>query len=149
MIYLQGATEFVPVVEMEHSILGLSNTLYHSFKLEHWQFLPMERAFMDVLREDHRYIVNSEDEEFQKGMEMAKYFSASTLAEVYPVLSYLVNHDAEVKVGQYCCTIGTREISNYVVKVGEAECQPKDGKGVWREGIYRISSVRPPEMGEG
>lgn len=146
MIYLNGKDRFVPAVEMRAAVNGLENVLFHDFRMEHWQFLPMKRAFMDVLREDHRSIAMSEDAEYKEGMEKAQYFTLTIMAEAYPVLAYLKNSDADVKIGQYCCTFGDREISNYVVKVGEAVCDKKDGKGVWREGIYRISKVEPPEM---
>lgn len=145
MVYLNGKDRFIPAVEMRAAVNGLENVLFHDFRMEHWQFLPMKRAFMDILREDHRSIAISEDKEYKDGMEKAQYFAKNILAEVYPLLAYLANADSGVKVGQYCCTFGDQEVSNYVVKVGEAVCDRKDGKGVWREGIYRISNVKPPE----
>lgn len=149
MIYLSSKERFVPTVEMRASVNGLENVLYHDFRMEHWQFMPMKRAFMDVLRDDHRIIVQTEDADYRKGLENSQYFTLAIMAEVYPLLAYLKSTDAEMKIGQYCCTFGDKEVSNYVVKVGEAVCDMKDGGGVWREGIYRISTVEPPEMKKG
>ena len=147
MVYLSSTEKFVPAGEIPMMVNGMQNSLYHNIKMEHWQYLPIKKAFMDVLREDHRVIALSEDDKFKAGMEKSQYFTNSVLAEMYPLLSYLVGSDKQIRIGQYCCTFGTRGESNYVVKVGEAVCESKEGgKEIWREGIYRISTVEPPEM---
>ena len=147
MVYLASERKFVPAGEMLMVVNGLQNSLYYNIRMEHWQYMPVKKAFMDVLRDDHWRIVSAEDEEFKTGMESAHYYMSSVLGEMYPAISYLTGIDKQVKIGEYCCTFGTREVSNYVVKVGEAVCEPKDGgKEVWREGIYRVSNVVPPEM---
>lgn len=146
MVYLSGKEKFVPVGEIVMMVNGLQNSLYHDIKMEHWQYMPIRKAFLDVLREEHRIIVFSEDEEFKSGMEKSKYFTISVLAEMYSFLEYLVGSDHQIPVGEYCCTFGTQGESNYVVKVGEAVCESQNGEGkIWREGIYRISTVEPPE----
>lgn len=171
-MFIPGQNGFVPVVEMKAAVNGLESVLYHDFRLEHWQFMPMKRAFMDVLRADQRIsavmfdamqaieikmrkleraLEESEEymekKEYKEKMEASQYFTFNALVRVYPMLSYLKN--ADVKVGEYCCMFGNKEVSNYVVKVGEAVYDREDGNDVWREGIYRISNIKPPELTEG
>ena len=147
MIYLSSREMFIPAVEMKVSVNGLDNALYHSFRMEQWQILPMKRAFMDVLREEHRRIVTTDNAELKDGLEKAQYYTMDVLVQVYPVLAYLEGKDSEIRVGQYCCMFGDQEKSNYIVKVGEAEFKMQDGENVWRKGIYRLSNVKPPECG--
>ena len=150
MIYLSSRGNFIPAVEMKVMVNGLENALYHDYRMEHWQVLPMRRAFMDVLREEHRRIVTTEDMEIKVGLEEAQYYTMSVLVQIYPLLAYLKNQDSEIKVGQYCCMFGDKDVSNYLVKVGEAVCEKKEENAkIWKEGIYRISNVEPPEFKNG
>jgi hypothetical protein len=128
----------VYALELDILVLGRKMSIFYNYDISPENYRDLKNACKLLEAYENSRCLD-------QAMGEVNYFTCSLLTMVYPFMEYLKNQDHSIKVGEFCLAFGYSGKMNFVVKVGDGANEDGD----WREGIYRISTLKPPEMEPG